>query len=168
MMWRTAGRSSVIVLGLLLVAVVEAAEWGTIQPGKSTMDTVRARYGAATRTTTEKTDGYDTAQWVYEGTQAPAGIQRLVVDFGFLEGGTFRPQVVRSFRLEPKPGVFTRATVVAGWGEPDRESPVDQLPRALFYDVGLLVYFDKAGWQVESMLFVVPQTPKGGAGAPKP
>ncbi len=165
---RVAGRSLLILLGLVLIAVGEAADWGTIEPGTSTMDTVRARYGAATRTTTEKTEGYDTAQWVYEGARAPAGIQRLVVDFGLLVDKKFQPQVVRAFRLEPKPGVFTLDTVLKGWGEPSLSSPVGEEPRWILYDNGLVVYFDKQGRQVESMLFVVPQTLKGGAGARQP
>jgi hypothetical protein len=169
-MWRAAWISLVTALSLVFAAPGESADWGTIEPGKSTMDNVRARFGPPTRTTTQKTDGYDTAQWVYEAGQAPEGLRRLTVDFGLLVGGAFRPPVVRAFRLDPQPGVFTRSSVVAGWGEPDGESPVGQLPRSLFYDVGLLVYFDKEGWQVESMLFVMPQVPKpkGGVGGQRP
>jgi len=156
-----------VALALVLGAeIAEAAEWGGIKPGDSTMDTVRARFGPPSQTKTEKIEGYDTSQWLYEGPRAPGGIQRLVVDFGFLVDGAFRPQMVRAFRLEPKPGIFTRAMVLAGWGEPTRVSPVDQLPRTFFYDDGLLIHFDKDGQQVESMLFVVPQTPKDGGGAP--
>jgi len=162
-------RSPLIAFALALVtAIAEAAEWGGIKPGDSTLETVRSRYGPPSNTKTEKTDGYDTAQWVYEEPRAPAGIQRLVVDFGLLVGGVFRPQVVRAFRLEPKPGIFTLATVLAGWGEPSRSSPVGELPRWILYENGLVVYFDKEGRQVESMLFVLPQSPTGGAGARQP
>jgi hypothetical protein len=45
------------------------------------MDAVRARYGAATKASTEKIDGYDATRWVYEGAQAPVGMERMVVDF---------------------------------------------------------------------------------------
>lgn len=168
MMRRTASCLLLTILGLALVALAEAAEWGGIQPGQSTMESVRAHYGAATRTTTEKTDGYDTAQWVYESPRTPAGIQRLIVDFGLLVDKKFRPQLVRAFRLEPKPGIFTLGSVLAGWGEPSRSSPVGEEPRWVLYDTGLMVYFDREGWLVESMLFVMPQTPTGGEGAPKP
>jgi hypothetical protein len=168
MRW-AAWRSLLVALGLTLIAsAAGAAEWGGIKPAESTMDAVRSRYGAPTRTRTEKTDGYDTAQWVYESPRTPAGLQRLVVDFGLLVGGVFQPQVVRAFRLEPKAGLFTRATILAGWGEPARSSPAGELPLWFFYEGGLVVYFDKEGWQVESMLFVQPQSPTGGAGARQP
>ncbi|MGH7311736.1 MAG: hypothetical protein ACREJV_01090 [Candidatus Rokuibacteriota bacterium] len=162
-------RLLLVALGLALVsAMAEAAEWGGIKPGESTMETVRARYGPPSSTKTEKTDGYDTTQWGYESPRTPAGIQRLVVDFGLLGAGVFRPQVVRTFRLEPKPGIFTRPTVLAGWGEPERSSPVGEVPLWFFYATGLVVYFDKKGWEVESMVFVQPQPPTGGPGAPQP
>lgn len=159
-------------LGALALALVtaeaEAAEWGGIKPGESTMEVVRSRFGAPTLTKTEKTDGYDTAKWSYESPRTPAGVKSLVVDFGLLVSGVFQPQVVRTFRLEPKPGIFTRAVVLAGWGEPARSSPVGEVPLWFFYDTGLLVYFDKEGWQVEAMVFVQPQAPTPGAGGRQP
>src|SRR5262245_19085576 len=101
----------VVALVLLLVlaplaAPVGAADWGTISPGTTTMDQVRAQYGGPTRATTQKADNYDTAQWVYEESQAPVGMVRMIVDFGLLSEGTYRPNIVRSFKLEPRPGVF--------------------------------------------------------------
>lgn len=156
-----------IALALLsLSGETVAAEWGTINPGQSTMDTVRAQYGGPTRTTAQKVDGYDTAQWAYEGPQAPAGIRRLVVDFGLLTPAGYRPALVRSLTLEPKPGVFTRPTVLEGWGEPTRVSAAGQ-PKSFFYESGLIVSFDQEGWQVQSMLFTPPQPPAKGEGAPR-
>lgn len=161
-----------LLLGVLALALVtagaQAAEWGGIKPGESTMEMVRSRYGTPTATRNEKTDGYDTAKWSYESPRTPAGIKSLVVDFGLLVGGVFQAQVVRTFRLEPKPGLFTRATVLAGWGEPARSSPVGEIPLWFFYDTGLIVYFDKEGWQVEAMVFVPPQPPTPGAGGRQP
>ncbi|OLC17764.1 MAG: hypothetical protein AUH29_00890 [Candidatus Rokubacteria bacterium 13_1_40CM_69_27] len=144
-----------------------AAEWGTINPGQSTMEAVRAQYGGPTRTATQKVEGYDTAQWVYEGPQAPGGIRRLVVDFGLLTPAGFQPALVRSLTLEPKPGAFTQTTVLEGWGEPTKVSAAGQ-PKSFFYESGLVVLFDTEGWQVETMLFTPPQAPAKGQGTPRP
>lgn len=164
-------RRLAVLLALALLAPsggpVAAAEWGTIDPGRSTMEAVRAQYGGPTRATTRKVEGYDAAQWVYEGAQAPAGIRRLTVDFGLLTPAGYRPALVRALTLEPKPGVFTRETVLTGWGEPSRVSAAGQ-PKSFFYESGLIVLFDAEGWQVESMLFTPPQPPPAGAGAPRP
>jgi hypothetical protein len=133
-----------------------AAEWNAIVPGESTMDAVRARFGGPTQTTTGTLDGYPTAQWVYEGPRAPVGMKRVVVDFGLLTPGGYRGEVVRALRLEPKPGVFDRASVLAGWGLPTAVAPPDQ-PPAFFYGSGLVVVFDAKGWAVEAMVFTPPQ-----------
>jgi hypothetical protein len=141
---------------LALVGSATAAEWGAIQPGASTMDSVRAQYGGPTRTETQKVDGYDTTTWIYEGTQAPSGLTRLVVDFGLLQAGGFQRALVRALRLEPHPGVFTRDIVLRGWGRPTgvgKEGGAD----SFFYDDGLLVIFDKESWSAVSMLFTLPQ-----------
>src|SRR5206468_12776938 len=87
-------------------------------PATSTMEGVRAQYGGPTRTEGQKVEGYDTTSWIYEGAQAPAGMTRMVVDFGLLQAGGFKRDVVRSFRLEPHHGVFTRDTILTGWGRP--------------------------------------------------
>ena len=141
---------------LALAGSATAAEWGTIQPGTSTMDSVRAHYGGPTRTETQKVDGYDTTTWIYEGTQAPTGLTRMVVDFGLLRAGGFQRATVRALRLEPHPGVFTRDAVLTGWGRPTgvgKEGGVD----SFFYEDGLLVIFDKEAWSAVSMLFTLPQ-----------
>lgn len=159
------GRASAPLLAWILLFLVRAgaagaAEWNTIVPGESTMDAVRARFGAPTRTTAGMLEGYPTAQWAYEGAQAPVGMKRMVVDFGLLTPGGYRREVVRALRLEPRPGVFNRASVLAGWGHPTGVAPRDQ-PLAFFYQSGLVVSFDADGWDVESMVFTPPQpTPR--------
>ena len=59
-----------------------AEEWGGIEPGVTTIEQVRARYGAPSKESRAKVDAYDTIQWVYEGPRAPGGIQKMVVDYG--------------------------------------------------------------------------------------
>ena len=153
-------------LVFLLVAMpgapAGAAEWGTIVPGRSTTASVRSQYGAPTRTASVKIEGYETDQWVYEGTQAPAGTRRMTVDFGLLAPAGFKREVVRTVRVEPNPGVFTRDVIVAGWGEPNRVSPAGQPPQFV-YVRGLIVGFDDQGWNVEWMVFTPPQ-PAGPGG----
>lgn len=135
-----------------------AEQWGAMVPGESTMDVVRGLRGQPTRTATEKAEGYDTARWVYEGDRAPAGITRLTIDFGLKAASGYRPELVRSFKLEPRPGVFDRTLVFQGWGPPagvGQEGGVD----FIFYKEGLFVYFAKDDFQVTSMVFTPPQLP---------
>jgi hypothetical protein len=143
-----------VALGLLLAAsVASAAEWASIRPGDSVQNDVRRQFGQPTKVSSQKVDGYDTTQWRYEGEQAPRGIVRVTVDFGLLTPAGYRPEVVRSMLLEPKPGVFNRTMVLGCWGRPDgidKENGVDVFK----YRSGLLVYFDKAGWIAEKMYFV--------------
>ncbi len=153
------------VVGLAVPA--EAAEWGGIVPAVTTMEQVRARFGGPTRTLTQKSDGYDTAQWIYDGAQAPAGMTRMTVDFGLLTEGTYRPTVVRSFKLEPRRGVFTLNMITVGWGEPDHASPRGQMPPSFFYESGLYVTFDKDARIAETMLFTPPQNLSAGATPPR-
>lgn len=138
------------------VASAHASEWGTIVTGSSTMESVRAQYGGPTKTEAQKVDNYDTATWVYEGAQAPGGLVRLVVDFGILQAGGYRRDLVRSFKLEPKPGVFDRTTVLAGWGPPDRVGNQGDA-EVFFYALGLVVIFDKEGWLAQTLVFTPPQ-----------
>ena len=72
------------------LSTAAASEWGTIVPGTTTMEAVRAQYGGPTKTETQKTDNYDTASWMYEGVQAPVGLLRMVVDFGILRAAGYR------------------------------------------------------------------------------
>ena len=145
-----------VALAMAAVAPAFAAEWGSIVPGTSTTESVRARFGQPTRQATQKVDGYDTTEWLYEGERAPRGLQRLVVDFGLLTGAGYRANVVRTMRLEPVPGVFTRDTVLIGWGTPQRAGKDGETP-VFFYQDGLIVYFDKEGWVAARLLFTPPQ-----------
>jgi len=145
-----------IAVVLLLAAPAGAAEWGLIRPGVSTMDSVKAQYGAPTRVMREKVDGYDTESWTYEGTAAPTGIARLTVDFGLMQVEKFRREAVRALRLEPKPGTFNRGVIGNGWGFPDRMWLDGNEERFLYKD-GLLVHFDQEGWNATLMIFTVPQ-----------
>ena len=160
-----AGREHLkILVSLVLVLVsvtggvlpARALEWGLITPGRTTMDDVRAHYGEATRAVTQKVDGYDTTQWIYEGGKAPVGIERMIVDFGILTPQGYRPQIVRSLLLHPRHGVFNRDLVVQGWGPPTGKGEQSGFP-AYFYEDGLFVSFDKEAWEVKSMLFTTKQ-----------
>jgi hypothetical protein len=141
---------------MVATGAVEAAEWGGIAPGSSTMDAVRAQYGGPTRVETQKTEGYDTAAWTYEGAQAPKGMKRMVIDFGLVTGGQFRREVVRSFRLEPNVGAFDRRTILAGWGPPTRAGREAE-GEVFVYAEGLVVYFEKDDFRPRLMVFTPPQ-----------
>lgn len=141
---------------LALSGAAHAAEWGLIRPGVSASESVRTRYGAPTRIDRQKIEGYDTERWVYEGAQAPVGIERLTVEFGLLQAETYRPDIVRAFQLEPRPGTFNRGVVTNGWGFPDRMGHEAGQDIFLYRD-GLLVYFDETGWNAKLMIFTVPQ-----------
>jgi hypothetical protein len=149
-------RLALVLLLALMTVPAAASEWGTIEPGTSTMDSVRTQYGGPTRTTTQKVDKYDTVTWTYENAQAPRGLHRMVVEFGLLQSGAFRRELVRSLRLEPKPYVFHRRIVLAGWGPPDRAGKQGGVD-VFFYAQGLIVTFDKNGQHAESLVFTPPQ-----------
>jgi len=140
-----------------LLGSAAAAEWGGITPGLSTRESVRERYGTPSREARKTQEGYETIQWVYEGARAPVGMKRMVVDFGLLAPQGYRPTVVRSMMLEPKPGVFRRGIVIDGWGTPDRIG-TEQEQEVFYYASGLVVYFAKGGADAVTMLFTIPQT----------
>ncbi len=150
-------------LGALAIFVVvwsaplaSAEEWGGITPGVSTLESVAARYGNPSREAREKLEGYDTVQWVYEGEKAPPGMTRMTVDFGLLTPKGYEPKLVRTFLLEPRPGVFARQHVLEGWGLPHRAGV--QNDRTVFvYQSGLVVFFDQEEVSAVSMLFTIPQ-----------
>lgn len=158
-MARARGISWVLVVVATLLSAppgLRASDWGGISPGASTIETVRSRYGAPSRESREKLEGYDTTRWIYEGARAPAGVKRLIVDFGMLTAAGYRPNLVRYFELDPKPLVFDRATIIGGWGAPDRIG--EESGRVLlFYRAGLVVYLDDAGEDAVSMFFTLPQ-----------
>jgi hypothetical protein len=142
-----------------------AAQWGNIEPGVSTLEQVRDLHGRPSREVTAKVEGYDTRQWVYERSQAPEGLIRLTVDFGLLVKGTYQPSVVRLVTLDPKPAIFTRKTVIDGWGLPDREGIMEGLP-TFVYQEGLFAMFEKEGDNAVRLIFSIPQPPPPGRTAP--
>ena len=147
------------------VGAAAAEQWGGIEPGESTMAVVKSLRGTPTRTATQKVDGYDTEEWVYEDTKAPGGIRRLTVDFGLVTPSGYRPDLVRSLKLDPKPGAFDKESVITGWGAPagvGKEGEVD----FFFYKEGLFVYFAKDGHGVATMTFTPPQIPPPGTPLP--
>ena len=150
---------------LVLTSPAQGSEWGGIEPGVSTTDTVRARYGDPTKETHAKVEGYDTTQWIYEGTKAPGGIITMTVDFGLLTPSGYKSSVVRLLKLEPRPLIFGRNTLVQGWGPPDGVGNKDGV-LTLFYKDGLFVVLDPAGENAVSMIFSIPQPEPGAKAAP--
>jgi hypothetical protein len=150
----------------LLAPPTDAADWGGIVPGETSQTALSARYGAPSRTETQKVEGYDTARWVFEGERAPVGMRRLTVEFGLLTPGGFRGDLVRDFQLEPRPGVFNRGVVLNGWGAPHTVGK-GAAANIFVYQEGLVVYFGEDGWQVELMLFTLPQRTTPGESAPQ-
>jgi len=137
-----------------------AAGWGTIVPGESSTASVRAQYGEPSREEKQKVEGYDSTEWTYEGERAPAGMIRMAVEFGLLKHGAgYEPSVVRAFRLEPKPGVFTRRTVVLAWGSPDQARTQEGVPIFL-YESGLVVHFDRDFVNAVSLWFTIQKPPE--------
>jgi hypothetical protein len=137
-------------------ALISAADWGGIDAGVTTLEQVRERYGVPSKETRAKVEGYDTVQWTYEGPRAPAGLLRMVVDFGLLTPVGYKPNVARLLRLEPKPHIFARNAVINGWGVPDGIS-TENGQTTFFYKIGLLVTFGKDGENAVVMNFTVPQ-----------
>ena len=133
-----------------------AEEWGGIEPGVTTTDQVRARYGAPSKETRAKAEGYDTIEWVYEDAKAPGGIQRMTVDYGLLTREGYKQTVVRLLRIEPKAKIFGRNTVIQAWGVPDFMSKQNETD-VFFYRSGLLVNFDKEGDEAALLTFTPPQ-----------
>jgi hypothetical protein len=93
-------------------------------------------------------------------------VRRLTVDFGLMTPDGYRAGLVRTLKLEPRPGAFDRNSVLAGWGPPagvGRDGDND----FFFYKEGLFVYFEGSGVRVVSMVFTPPQPPPPGAAAPQ-
>jgi hypothetical protein len=82
------GRARALLAGLAIAGLLVgpagagAEEWGGIEPGVTTIEQVRARYGAPSKETRAKVEGHDTIQWIFEDARAPGGVQRLTVDYG--------------------------------------------------------------------------------------
>ncbi len=160
--------AGVTLCALLLVSLgpAIAEEWGGIEPGVTTTDQVRARYGAPSKETRGKAEGYDTVTWVYEDARAPGGIHRMTVDYGLLTPQGYKPTVVRLLRLEPKSKIFGRNTVIQAWGVPDGLTKQNEAD-VFFYRSGLLVNFDKEGDEATLLTFTLPQPVTPPAQAPK-
>lgn len=154
---RIAGMLAVL-LGLVMAAPGSgwASTWGGIEPGVTTQEQVRERYGAPSKETKQKVEGYDTATWVYEGNKAPVGMTRMTIDLGILKPDGFKPDLVRVFVLEPKPTIFPLQAVLDGWGMPTAAGSQSGFPTMVFEE-GLIVVFEKEGQWAESMTFTVPQ-----------
>jgi hypothetical protein len=159
------GRPGALMVLLLLATTATAADWGQITPGETTQAAVRARYGEPAKQSTQKVEGYDSDQWVYEGARAPAGFAKMIVDFGILKPSGYQKDIVRTFRLEPKPDIFNRKLVLDGWGLPGRIGKEGALEFFLYRE-GLLVYFDANGERVIAMIFTPPQPLPAEQGAP--
>lgn len=159
-------RAAALSVVLLMLGVVSAGaeQWGGMEPGVSTLADIRKLRGEPTRRATQKVDGYDTQEWIYEDSRAPAGIRRLVVDFGLMTDKGYQAEVVRTFRLEPRPGAFDREWILAGWGPPGGVGK-DGDVEFYFYKEGLFVYFAPDGVKVTSMVFTPPQLPPPGVGS---
>jgi hypothetical protein len=153
---RRAWTAAALAVVLLAPALAVAAGYGGIEPGSTTQERVREMYGQPTTTTPKKIDGYDTTEWVYDGPRAPRGFVRMIVDFGLLAPDGFKPLVVRTFRLDPKPMIFAKPTVLDGWGIPDQIGQQGKQD-VFLYEKGLVITFDEAGTNAISMLFMVPQ-----------
>jgi len=162
--------AAVLGFALALPAAACAAGWGGIEPGNTTLEQVRERYGAPSKETKQKVESYDTTTWTYEGPKAPGGTNRMVVDFGILKPDGFKPNLVRVFVIEPKPAIFAVQTIVDGWGLPSMAGDQGGYS-TMVYEEGLVVIFDKQARWASSMTFTVPQpvpkTPAAGA-APAP
>jgi len=168
--WRSPGARRFkwfLVLLTLAACPAAAADWGLITPGRTTIEAVRARYGQPTTIEAKKVDSYDTVQWIYEGAQAPVGMSRMTVDFGILTAQGYKADVVRDFRLDTKPASFNKKLVLDGWGEPSKVGKDGDFEIFLYED-GLLVYFDKSGWNVLTMVFTVPQPTSAPDARPAP
>jgi hypothetical protein len=170
---RHAWTAAALALVLLAPALAVAAGYGGIEPGSTTQERVRELYGQPTTTSAKKIDGYDTSEWVYDGHRAPRGFIRMIVDFGLLAPDGFKPLVVRTLRLEPKPMIFPKPTVLDGWGVPEQMGQQGKQD-VFLYEKGLVVTFDDAGVSATNMLFMVPQKllpvsdePRTGAGKKK-
>jgi hypothetical protein len=146
-----------------------AAEWNGIEPGVTSVEAIRARYGPPSKEVKAKVNNYDTTEWTYEGERAPGGFSRMVIEFGILLPAGYSPNTVRVLRLDPRRFIFTKDMVVAGWGEPDRATTENDRD-IFFYTSGLLVTFDKDGVMATSMYFTVkqPDPAPAASGAPAP
>ncbi len=165
-------RAALLLALLLLPTPAAASEWGGIEPGVTSVEQVRERYGPPSKETRGKVEGYDTVQWLYEGANAPAGMSKMTVDFGLLIQSAYKPSIVRLLTLEPKPAIFGKGTVVLGWGIPDGLADNPDGTVSMFWKDGLIVTLDKQSENAVLMIFSLPQpnlpTPEPGPASSPP
>jgi hypothetical protein len=142
-------------VALLLPRPAAPESWGGIVPGETTRRELEARYGRPSRERAVVEEGRTVPEWTYVGERAPAGIERMVVSFGFILPAGFTPDVVRSVALYPRPRVFPVPMLVDGFGKPDALGSEESTGRpAMRYDRrGLFVILDATGRWAEMMLF---------------
>jgi hypothetical protein len=141
-----------------------AESWGGLTPGETTRAGVEALFGRPNRERSVVDEGRTVAEWTYAAERAPRGMERMVISFGYIVGGRFAADVVRSVTLYPKPHVFSLRAIANGWGTPDAIGTEEATGRPTFQyrTLGLLIIFDKTGGWAEFMLFGPRQA---GAGA---
>src|SRR2546427_12755831 len=82
------------VVALGLAGTAQASEWGGIAPGVTTLGQVRERYGAPSKESKTKLENYDITTLTYEGSRAPAGMDRPVVSAGWRGKAGLQPNMV--------------------------------------------------------------------------
>ena len=123
-----------------------AEDWGGIEPGVTT-----DRAGARALRRAEQGDAREGRGLRHRSSGSTRARRRraasagMTVDFGLLTPQGYKPDVVRVFRLEPKPTIFGKNTVIEGWGVPDAHRRAGRAATTFFYKVGLVVIFDKEG-----------------------
>jgi hypothetical protein len=160
--WNRAVRSLAVALAAGVLAGagdVSAENWGGLTPGETVRAGVEALYGRPSRERSLVEEGQTVAEWTYAGERAHRGLERMVVSFGFIVGGRFAPDVVRSVTLYPKPHVFSLRLIANGWGSPDAIGTEEATGRPSFHyrTRGLFIILDKTGAWAEFLLFGPPQ-----------
>jgi hypothetical protein len=142
---------------------VAAESWGGLTPGVSTRRDVEALFGRPTRERPVVEEGRTVPEWTYVGERAPAGLDRMVVSFGLLRGGTFDPELVRAIAVYPRPRVFSLRAITNGWGTPEAIGTEEATGRpSLHYPQrGLLIVLDRSGSWAELLLFAPAQAASG-------
>ncbi len=153
---RPAPLGLVVALGMLAVTGdVRAETWGGLTPGETTRAGVETLFGRPSRERLLVEEGRTVSEWTYAAERAPRGMDRMAISFGYMVGGRFAPDVVRSVTLYPHPRVFSLRTITNGWGAPDAIGTEEATGRPSFQyrTRGLLIILDKAGNWAELMLF---------------
>jgi hypothetical protein len=140
-----------------------AESFGGIVPGETTRGAVEAQYGPPTSLRTVVEEGRAVPEWTYAGRKAPAGLERMVLSFGFILSDGFSADVVRAVTIYPRPRVFTVQAIAGGWGTPDAIGTEEQTGRSVlrYAARGLLIILHPNGNWAEMMVFApTPPAPK--------